>query len=369
MKTKKSLTGIFLLSVICFSACNSKDAQNEESAYFIKGDTVYIKDHAILSTKITLSEVQVAPYYREVITAGTVQPIPTQFAYIAPPFSGRVVKSYIKLGQNVPAHAPLFEISSPDFTTAQKEFFQAGSSKELARKELKRKEDLLKNGVGSEKELEEATNALQIAEKEYENAYAALQVYHVNPKNMVLGQPLLVRAPIAGHVIENNIITGQYIHSDSEPIAAIADLTQVWVTAQVKEKDIRFIHEGDDMDIYISALPEESIKGTVYHVEESVDEDTRSIKVLSICENKQELLKLGMYTTVHFLDKPADCIHIPEKALLQDEKNSYVYVQTAPSVFVKTRIEVEGSKAGKAVILKGLKPGDKIITEGGYYLQ
>ena len=73
----------------------------------------------------------------------------------------------------------MFEISSPDFTTAQKEYFQALSLRELSKKDLKRKEDLIKNGVSSQKELEEAQNALLIADKEFENASAALEVYQV----------------------------------------------------------------------------------------------------------------------------------------------------------------------------------------------
>ncbi|MDR2947735.1 MAG: efflux RND transporter periplasmic adaptor subunit [Prevotella sp.] len=369
MKNRKPLQLILLLSVICLAACKSKDVENEANAYQIKGDTVYVDNNNILISKIKLSEVEVEPYSKEVITAGTVQPIPTQFAYVAPPFSGRIIKSYIKLGQRIAKDTPLFEINSPDFTAAQKDFYQAQSSRELAQKELKRKEDLIENGVSSQKELEEALSALQIAEKEYENAHAALLVYQVNPEDMVLGQSLIVRSPISGNVIENNIVTGQYIKNDSEPIATIADLSQVWVTAQVKEKDIRFIHEGDSIEMFMSAYPEEIINGKVFHVEEAVDEATRSIKVLSVCDNKEELLKIGMYTTVHFLDKSSDFVHVPEKALLQGEKDSYVYVESAPNTYIRTPVEVESSKNGKAVIAKGLRADCKIISEGGYYLK
>lgn len=369
MITKKIMQAFLLLSIISLSGCKQKSVQDENKSLFIKGDTIQIKDSSILTSKIKLSKVEIKHYSKEVITAGTVQPIPTQFAYIAPPFSGRVVKSYITLGQKVNANAPLFEIISPDFTNAQKEYFQARSSRDLARKDLNRKKDLIKNGVGSQKELEEALNALQIEEKEYENTYAALLIYQVKPENMILGQPLIIRSPIAGEVIDNSIVTGQYISSDSPPIATIANLSQVWITAQVKEKDIRFIHQGDDMDIHISALPGQIIKGKVYHIERAVDEETRSIKVLSLCNNNDGLLKIGMYTTVHFLDKPTDFIHIPEKALLQGEKESYVYLQTAPNTFTRTPIEVEVSKNGEAVISKGLKAGDIIVSEGGYYFK
>lgn len=366
---RNELKILFLLFLLCFAACKNKEIENESNLYQSKGDTIYIDMDNVLTSKIKLSKVEVKPYSKEIISAGTVQPIPTQFAYISPPFAGRIIKSYVKLGQIVKVNTPLFEISSPDFTTAQKDFFQAQSSRDLAQKDLERKKDLIINGVSSQKELEEALSALQIAEKEYENAYAALKVYQVDPKKMVLGQSLIVRSPIAGDVIQNNIITGQYIKDDSEPIATVANLSQVWITAQVKEKDIRFVHQGGDIEVNVSAFPEKTINGKVFHVEESVDEGTRSIKVLSVCDNKEGMLKIGMYTTVHFFDKPSDLIHIPEQALLQNESYSYVYVKVAPNTFTRTPVEIETSINGQAVITKGLNPNSKIISEGGYYLK
>lgn len=357
-----------LLLLFTIPSCKQETTSQEDRSYLINGDTISISNESLLE-KITISPVAFEPTVKEVITAGTVQAIPTQIAYIAPPFSGRVTKSYVNLGQSVKANTPLFEIVSPDFTSAQKEFYQAQSEREFAQKDYKRKQDLIKNGVSSQKELEEALNILNIAEKEYENAVSALNVYQTDPDNMTLGQALVIRAPISGQVIETNIVTGQYINSDSDPVATVADLSKVWVVAQVKEKDIRFIHEGDEMDIHISAYDDKTIKGKVFHINESIDEETRSIKVLSICDNNDALLKMGMYTTVHFLDKPQDCIVISEKALLQDEKNNFVFIQKGENKFVKTIVETLGAKDGKVIVTKGLDKDDVIISEGGYYLK
>lgn len=355
--------------MLLLAGCKNSQEERESNNFRHKGDTVIVSNQA-LNEQLKITETQVLPYSKEVVTAGTVQAIPTQFAYVAPPFSGRVMKSCVRLGQQVKEGTPLFEISSPDFTAAQKDFFQARLARELAQKDYRRKQDLIANGVSSQKELEEAENALLIADKEYENAVAALCVYQVNnPENMTLGQPLVVRAPIAGNVMENNIVTGQYIKDDSEPIAVVADLPRVWITAQVKEKDIRFIKEGNKLDIEISAFPGERIQGTVFHVEEAVDESTRSIRVLSVCDNRNEKLKLGMYTTMHFLSEPTDMVHIPEKALLQGEKDSYVYVQTDTNTYVCRPVAIEMSRDGLAVITDCLAAGDKVISEGGYYLK
>lgn len=352
------------------SACKQSTTEQDRKEFSVSGDTIHIYDDTPLQSKIIVSNVEQEPYLKEIVTAGTVQAIPTQYAYIAPPFSGRVTKSYIKLGQQVAANTPLFEVVSADFTAAQKEFYQAQSEYELAQTDLKRKEDLLKNGVTSQRELEEAKNILKIAEKEYENASSAIKIYQVDPNNMILGQPLIIRSPISGKIIEDNIVTGQYIKEDTEPVAVVADLKKVWVVGQVKEKDIQFIHEGDDIAITLAAgSNKEPVKGKVFRVDEAVDEDTRSIKVFALCDNTDNYFKLGMYTTIHFIDKPVDAILVPEKALLQDVDHSYVFVEISPNTYVKRVVEVGGSKDGKSVILNGLNKGDKIISEGGYYLK
>lgn len=365
---KRILLGTILLTII-FSACKQSSNQQPEKAYRIAGDTIYVADDNPLVKKLLIDTVVEESFSREILVAGTVQGIPTQLAYIAPPFAGRVTKSHIKIGQKVGVNTPLFEIISPDFTTAQKEFFQARSERDLARSDMRRKNDLVKNGVASQKEVEEAENALRIAEKEYENAYAAIKIFQTNPEAMILGQPLVVRSPISGDVIDNNVVTGLYINTDAEPVATVANLSKVWVVAQVKEKDIRFIHEDDEMDIHVLALPDHTIKGKVFHVDEAIDEDTRSIKILSECDNKDGLLLMGMYATVHFKDKATNHLFIPEKALLQDDKNTYVFVQIAPNQYRKTAVEAEVLKDGRAIVLKGLSRGQLVISQGGYYLK
>ena len=274
------------------------------------------------------------------------------------------------MGQEVVQGMRLFDITCPDFTAAQKDYFQALSTFELAKKDLQRKKDLSLNGVSSQKELEEAQTALLIAEKDLENSEAALRVYQEdNLDEMKLGQPLIVRAPISGLLIENNIVTGQYLKDDVDPVAVIADLSHVWVSAQVKEKDIRFIKEGDRLSIDVTAYPGVQLEGKVFHVEEELDEDTRSIQVLSICKNENEMLKLGMYVTVCFNSETVDMPVIPETALLQGVDSNYVFVQTAPDTYVRRNVTVEASTEQGAVIRKGLRSGERIITRGGYCLK
>ena len=364
------LMGIWVWCMaMTFTGCTKTDSQTEERGYVVNGDTVRVLQ-TNWSDKLTLGQVKAFPYSKKIVTAGTVRPIPTQYANIAPPFAGRVVKCYVQMGQEVEKGTRLFDITCPDFTAAQKEYYQALSTCELAKKDLQRKQDLSQNGVSSQKELEEAQTALIIAEKDLENAEAALHVYqddHLD--NMKLGQPLSVRAPISGLLIDNNIVCGQYLKDDVDPVAVVADLSHVWVSAQVKEKDIRYIKEGDKLSIDLSAYPGVRLEGEVFHVEEELDEDTRSIQVLSIFKNENEMLKLGMYVTVCFHSNPVEMPVVPETALLQGVDTNYVFVEIAPNVYVRRDVTVEANTEHGAVITKGLHSGEKIITNGGYCLK
>lgn len=366
---KRHLAYSVMIGCVMLLSCNNKQENTTPNPYTMVGDTVQITNPEILKNKIKIDRISEKLVAREVTTAGTIQAIPTQYAYIAPPFAGRVVRSNVSLGQAVKANTPLFEIISSEYTTAQKEYLQAESDRDLAKLNLDRQKDLMANGVGSQKENEEAANALFIAEKELENAELALKVFLTDPKAMRLGEPLIVRAPISGSIIENSIVTGQYISSESEPVAIIANLDKVWVVAQVKEKDIRFINEGDRIEVKIAALPNHSISGTVYHIDQSIDLDTRSIKVLSVCDNHDKQLKLGMYATVHFSDQPKPSLVVPEKAILQGEDFSYLFLQVGENKFIPCPIHVENTLNGEAVITGDLKVGDHIVSEGGYYFK
>ena len=367
--TKKSFLFQLSLVAMLLVGCKSKEEPIQEQAYQFKGDTVTVLDETLLKEKVKFSTITEELVPREVSTAGTIQAIPTQYAYIAPPFSGRVVRSHIKLGQKVSKNTPLFEIVSSDFTSAQKEFLQAESALELAKNNLNRQKDLKDNGVSSQKELEQATNELFVAEKEYENAFSALQVYQTNPIGMKLGEPLIVRSPIQGNVIEDKLVTGQYLSGEEDKVAVVADLSKVWIVAQVKEKDIRYIKVGNTLRIDVAALPGESLVGEVYHIDEAIDIETRSIRVLSVCDNREGHLKLGMYGTVHFSDEPSPHLVVSDKALLQGEDYTYLFVKKGDKTFVRVPIEVEMSKNGSSAVVGDIKAGDVVVSEGGYYFK
>lgn len=357
-----------LITILLFG-CNSKgNKETGDNPFSVHGDTISLNDQSFFTNKLKTQTVKDEPFRLQMLTAGEVAAIPTQYAEIAPPFSGRVTKSYLKMGMKTTPQTPLFEISSPDFINAQKIFFQEKSQLEQADKTLKRQKDLMAHGVGTQKDLEEAQTAYDVEKKEYENAVIGIRIFKADPDHLSFGQPLVVRSPIAGEVLDNKVVMGQYIKDDAASVATVADLSKVWIVGQVKEKDIRYIHKLDDCTIEIAPLPEKHIAGKVYHVKEIVDESTRSIQVLVEANNADRTLKPGMYVTINFIETPVNAILIPAKALFQMNDANFVFVVTAEGKFIKTKVITGGTQGDRVVINSGLSSGEKIVSEGGFYL-
>lgn len=350
------------------SSCHSKTDPGVSANYIIKGDTIVIPSNSNLNGKIRTSMVSAVPYRNKRSASGVVKAIPNNYAQIASPFAGRIIRSFIKLGQRVGVNAPIFEISSPSFFEAGKAYYQSKQQMQLAEKNLRRQQDLLKNGVGIQKDMEEAEVIYDSGKRDYENSIASLNVYHVNPSEMVLGQPLIVRSPIAGEIVSDNIVIGQYLREDASPVAIVAELGKVWVVGQLKEKDINSIHESDEVEIEAAGIPDLIIKGLVYHISDMMDETTRSVEVFIECQNSGRNLKPGMYATVQFTQKADSSILIPASAVMQMDESSFVFVKSGGNRYLRQPIKTSGTDNDRIILKSGLKGDEEIVTEGAYYL-
>ncbi|MFQ3575385.1 MAG: efflux RND transporter periplasmic adaptor subunit [Cytophagales bacterium] len=359
---------IFLSIVSLFCSCNTNESEIEQTDILVLGDTIVVKEESAVKSMLKLYRINTEAFRQELSTAGIVRAIPNNYAEIAPPFAGRVLRSFVRLGQNVSQGSPIFEISSPDYFNAQKEYFDAKQAFYQAELNLKRQQDLLSNGVGVQRELEVAETEYKTGKTALENAAAALKIFNINPEKMVLGQPLVVTSPINGEVIDNKIVIGQYLKEDAEAIVVVAELSNVWIGGQVKEKDVHLIQKFDKVEISVPAFKGKIFKGEVYHVKELVDEDTRSVEVLVSAQNNNRIFKPGMYVTVKFIDKPENSILIPSKAVMQKAESQFVFVNVGKNKYQRRAIETQATIQDKVLVTSGLSADETIVSEGGIYL-
>jgi len=359
---------IILIIGVSVMSCHSHKQQDNEADFVNRGDTIITGANSILNSKIELQTLALQPFNIDFKTTGTVQAITGQMAEVSPPFSGRITKSFVKLGQKVAKGTPLFELNSTEFYEATKAYFQALQNKNTEELNYNRQKDLLAHGVSSQKDVENAENTCENARKEYENQAANLKMFGVNPSEVTMGQPLTVLSPINGEVIRSNIVIGQYLKDDAGPSLIVADLDNVWVAALVKEKYINSIKENDKVEVFTDAAPETIITGKIYHIDDILDESTRSIQVLVECNNKDRLLKPGMFAAVHFLETSQESVLIPDNAIFQSEQGSYIFVQIEKGKYLKREIECQSAGNGLSIVNDGLKAGETIIVKGGVYL-
>lgn len=340
----------------------------DNKAIFLKGDTFFVDEKNEILQKLKIEMIIPVPYKKKITISGVVRAIPNYYAEVASPFSGRITKSFVRLGQHVNVDSPIFEISSPSFFEAGKVYYQSKQEFQLAEKNLKRQKDLLANGVGIQKDVEEAEVTYELTKRDFENSISSLSVFHVRPDELVLGQPLIVRSPIQGEIVDNKIVLGQYLKEDAEPVAIVAELSKVWVAAQLKEKDIKLVHQTDEVEISLTGISDSHFKGKVYHISEILDDETRSVQVFIECVNKERDLKPGMYVTAQFSDSSDFSILIPISSVLQMDDSCFVFRQLTRNTFVRCPIIIDGTDNNRVIIKSGLKAGDKIVSLGGTLL-
>jgi membrane fusion protein, heavy metal efflux system len=359
---------LLLCCTAIIASCHQNSNIEPAIPFQLNADSIINADNSNLNGKIKTIKINPQPYQKKIVTSGIVKAIPNNYAEIASPFSGRIIRSFVSLGQRVDVGSPVFEISSPAFFETGKTYYQSKQEMQLAEKNLKRQQDLLNNGVGTQKDFEEAEVNYELTKRDFENSIASLKVYHVNPEELVLGQPLIVRSPIKGEIVENNIVIGQYLKEDAVPVAIVAELSKVWVIGQLKEKDINSVHESDEVEIRMTGMSDLPVKGSVFHIGEILDEATRSVRIFILCDNSERIMKPGMFVTSTFSENRGEVILVPTSSLYQMVGSSFVFISLGNDKFLRRKVLVDGTDSNRVLIKAGLNPSDEIVTEGGSLL-
>jgi len=373
MRSVRRLAEIFALISCCFigAACKrgaSATSEGAEPAPTVehRNGKVVVPDGSPLRQRIEVQPVALQPVERHIVAPSTVEAEPTRLAKIAPPLTGRIVKLFIHFGDAVKAGAPLFTIDSPDLVAAQSDYLKAKSSSAQAERNVARQKDLVEHGIGAQRELEQAQTDRDTAASELERTKTRLGLLGVGAGNV--GGPLTVRSPIAGRIIELSTAPGQYQNDPASILMIVADLSDVWVTANIQEKDIRRVHQGDDAVATFSAYPGESFAGKVLFVGDLLDPETRTIKVRIAFDNPDSRLKPGMFATVSFHSKAVREMVVPAAAVVIVGDKSHVFFETAPWEFERRAIEVGDQVGDQFVVTKGLEVGQRIVTSNAVLL-
>jgi membrane fusion protein, heavy metal efflux system len=288
---------------------------------------------------------------------------------VASPIDGRAVSLLVKLGDKVRAGQPLIELSSPNVGQLQADAQKAMSDLALAEKATERVHKLQAEGAVAEKDVAQAENDLHKAKSDSGRTTAQLKSLGVSPTDPAVAVAL--RAQIPGIVVERNVLVGQEVRADqASPLITISSLDTVWVQADAYEQDLSLVAEGDEVTIRVPAYPGEAFAGKVGHIGDVVDPATRTVKIRCLADNKSHRLKPEMFAKVDVLNAAGHkLILVPSQAVLNDGDKSIVIVASEGNVFRARRVEVGPETEGKVRMLSGLRPGEKIVTDGAIFMK
>jgi cobalt-zinc-cadmium efflux system membrane fusion protein len=179
---------------------------------------------------------------------------------------------------------------------------------------------------------------------------------------------LTISSPITGSVIDLAVAPGTFWNDPNAPLMTVADLTTVWVTANVPEKDIALVAKDQSVEVNFVAYPGEVFKGRVLFVSQVLDPDTRRAKVRIAFSNPEERLKPAMFANVTFFTPAQTMPVVPTTALVLKKDSNRVFVEIAPWTFEPRPVKTGFQQGNQIVIQEGLNAGDRIVAKGGVLL-
>jgi cobalt-zinc-cadmium efflux system membrane fusion protein len=309
------------------------------------------------------------------------------------PFSGRVTRVLAKIGDQVKRGDPLFEIDSPEVVQAQTDLIAALHGLEKARSQLnvaqrqaERQARLLVDKATSQREAEQARNDHAAAESDFMTAEGALNAAR-NRLRVIIGRdqaevdrverervinPLItINAPINGTVIARKFGPGQYVRSDSaDPLYAIADLSTMWLKANVPEADIPLVRVGQELEVRVNAFPDRVFKAQIIAIGAASDASTRRVVVRSEIPNPDGALKSEMFASFKIAVGSGEPVpSVPVEAVIWEGEQAIVWVEREPLTFERRKIKTGAEQGGRIPVLDGLKAGDQVIGRGSLFVQ
>jgi cobalt-zinc-cadmium efflux system membrane fusion protein len=361
-------------AVVSLAACSPKkdNAQSDSDAPHNVTLTAEQMRH------IRLYTVTPSRFHKTIEVTGAVDFDNDQATSVISPISGPVTRLLVSPGDKVKKGAPLAMVDSSDFAAATSAYSKALATARNARRLADMDKDLLQHNGVSQREADQARTDAVNAEADRDAALQTLASLNVDPqviKDIQQGRPIshiegMIRAPIAGTVAERLITPGQLLQAGTTPAFTVADLSRVWVMAQVFGSDLASIGVGDRAEVE-TGMASHNLSGKVENISAVVSADTRSVVVRVAVDNSQDLLKKQMYVRVliHSRQESSGFL-VPVSAILRDDENlPFVYTVQRDGSFARQHVTL-GYRAGEQYnIPSGLKAGSRVVIDGGLFVQ
>ena len=298
-------------------------------------------------------------------------PVPARIVFdeartsrLGSPLAGRVTATYVERGQTVKTGDKLFTVSSPNLAELRADQAKALVEQTTAKINFDRVKALVDAGslpakelVTAQQEVAEANLAVQLSNQKL----SSLKVTGGSEAAM-----FTMTAPRDGVVVEKTLNVGQNVDPSSTSQMAIADLSDVWVVADLFENDVGALAPGAKAKVVVGGTTE--LDGLVDQVSSVVDPDRHTVPVRVRLANLDGTLRPNAYAQIKFYDPTAAKVSLPTSAVMSDGAQTYVYMKDKSGALKKQIVVAGSSNGGQMPILSGVQPGDQVVVQGGILL-
>lgn len=358
---------VLLLFTHGFGLWGGRGGGGEETPALVHqgGGRIFIPEHSPLRHELAVLAAPAEPQSPTFTAPGLVESDPVRTVTVLPAGTGRVRAVKVALGDRVTRGQVLAVIDSPDLAQAYDDNDKAASAATLAAKNLKYQEAQFRIGAASQRDLDQARNDNEQAAAEYVRTRERLRAMGAAEDARGAARLLSVRAPMDGAITTLSTAPGATINDDTQPIMTVADLSVVWVTAFVAEKDLAGVARNDAAEVSLEAYPGRTLHGKVLFVSPVIDPDSRRNKTRIAFDNPDYALKPNMFATVTLRAPARSRVVVPASALLMNNDRTTVFIETAPWTFERRTVEPLLQESSQVAILSGLQPGEKVVVRGG----
>lgn len=365
------------LAIVLLAACSKIEQASQADATAKPAepasDPMEIVPNKTLLDRLKIGEPVWAEVGASITVAGTVHVDERRVTRLGSPVMGRILTATVHEGEDVVKGQLLATLNSTGLSDAQLSFLKAVSQRQLAERAVERARLLVKADV---------IGAAELQRREAELAQTLAEMAAARDQLQLLGMPAdsiaefertralnsvsRVFATMDGTVLERKVTIGQVVQP-ADTIYEIADLSSVWLVADVPEQSGGNLNPGQLVEAEIAALPGQKIRGKLSFVSHTVNPETRTVRVRMDVPNPGRKLKPAMLSSMELKEHTERKLLIPNSAVVREGDAESIFIQRGES-FVLRKVTLGGEFGGRRVVTEGVSPGEKIVLDGAFHL-
>lgn len=352
--------------VVSTSETGEEHGEHEEETNEVTLSQEQMKEAGIEVSAVGMQEVS------SVLTApARIVPTETATAEVGSLVAGRVTQLFVRDGSPVQKGAPMAEIESLEIGQLKGDYLRAHAAVEQTHSAFERQQQLAREEIGAQRTLEEARAAYHMAEADLTALTTQLAALGIDPKSLkeaegALGSHIVVRAPISGVVARREVLLGAFVEP-SKDLFEVVNPGAVYADAQVPPDIAARLEAGGAARVRMA--DGQVYGGQVAFIAPAVDPESRTVQI-RIRMDRPRGLRPETYATAEFDAGVAEqALVVPVTALEREAGQAHVYREQEPGTFERVPVQLGAETTDYAIVLTGLNTGDRIATDGVFYLK